>query len=279
MKNYSGKTALITGAGSGIGRLMALEFAKRGASVVVWDLNSEGGEETVRQIEAAGGKASFYGCDVSDFTEVKRTADQTVNDYGVPWFLINNAGVVTGKSIEDTTEEDVKRSFRVNTFSNFWTVKAFLPGMRKRGSGHIITIASAAGIIGVVNLADYAASKHAALGFAESLRVELFRTGYSKIATTAVCPFFIGTGMFAGVKTRFPLLLPILKPETAVKKIMKGVRRKRAYIRMPWLVNTVFLLRYLPVGLFDRVSRLLGLTAAMDEFTGREKVSAETADN
>ena len=135
-------------------------------------------------------------------------------------------------------------------------------------SGHVVTIASAAGVVGTSRLVDYCASKHAAVGFDESLRLELRRLG-TKVTTTVVCPFYISTGMFEGVKTRFRLLLPILTPEYAVDRILDAIRRNRPRLIMPRLVYVTWLGRLLPVRLFDAIMEFLGVNRSMDEFVGR----------
>jgi all-trans-retinol dehydrogenase (NAD+) len=119
--------------------------------------------------------------------------------------LINNAGIVSGKKILDITERDLKKTFDVNAISHVFTVKEFLPEMLKQDKGHIVSIVSVAGIIGVPGLSDYCGSKFAAFGIDESLRLEL-KNLKSNVTTTCVCPYFINTGMFEGVKTDFPLL-------------------------------------------------------------------------
>jgi len=131
-----------------------------------------------------------------------------------------------------------------------------------------VTIASAAGIIGVARLSDYSATKFACFGLDESLRGE-FRKSRLRIHTTVVCPYFIDTGMFAGVKTRFSFLLPILKQERASARIFKAVARRRSRLLMPPLVYTVWLLRLLPVRWFDFIADLLGINRSMDKFHGR----------
>ena len=117
--------------------------------------------------------------------------------------------MVSGKRFLDCSDDEIRRTMAVNTMAHFWTVKAFLPEMIARDSGHVVTVASAAGTIGVSRLADYCASKFAAVGFDESLRVELGQIAPG-VVTTVICPFFITTGMFDGVRTRVPWLLPIL---------------------------------------------------------------------
>jgi all-trans-retinol dehydrogenase (NAD+) len=137
-----------------------------------------------------------------------------------------------------------------------------------RNSGHIVNIASAAGLIGVRGLADYCASKFAAFGFNESIRMELRRIK-SGVRTTVVCPFFIDTGMFSGVKTRFPLFLPILKSSYAAKKIVNAVLKNKEQLIMPRLVGALFILRLFPPAVVDRAAAFLGVSRAMDEFKGR----------
>lgn len=265
--NIKDKLVLITGGAGGIGRLMALDFAAREARVVVWDLNGD----ALKALEEEGrGRGLFIKamiCDVSDRTGVYKQAEILGRELGPVDILINNAGVVSGTTLLDTPDEKIIQTFNVNTFASFWTCKAFLPGMIKRNSGHIVTISSAAGLVGVVGLAEYCASKFAAFGFDEALRMEL-RSMKSGITTTVVCPFFINTGMFDGVKTRFPLLLPILEPSYAARRIVRAVLKKRKRLIMPRLVQGVLILRFLPVSFLDFVADFLGISHSMDTFRG-----------
>ena len=115
--------------------------------------------------------------------------------------LVNNAGIVTGKKFLDATDGAIEKTFQVNTLAHFWLGKAFLPSMIDKNHGHVVTIASMAGIFGMAGLCDYCASKYAAVGFDESLRNELVAMAKDGIHTTVVCPYFINTGMFDGVQT------------------------------------------------------------------------------
>jgi all-trans-retinol dehydrogenase (NAD+) len=141
--------------------------------------------------------------------------------------------------------------------------------MIRQNSGHIVTIASAAGLIGVANLADYSASKFGVFGFHEALRSELSRAK-TAIKTTIICPFFINTGMFKGVKTRIPLLLPILKSEYVARRIVGAVLKNRKRVILPRFVYTIFLLRLLPTAWLDAVASFFGINHCMDDFTGRK---------
>jgi all-trans-retinol dehydrogenase (NAD+) len=140
--------------------------------------------------------------------------------------------------------------------------------MKERNRGHIVTIASAAGLVGTSKLTDYCSSKFAAVGFDDSLRLELDRLGLD-IQTTVVCPFYISTGMFAGVKTRWPIVLPILDPDYAVDRILAAIRNNKRRLIMPRFVHAVYAARLLPVASFDALMRFFGISKSMDEFTGR----------
>jgi len=269
MSDIAGKHILITGAASGIGRLVALKMAALGGRVSGWDINAERLDQTVAELKQAGREpAHGFVCNVARRDEVYRVAGQTQSAAGPVDILINNAGVVSGKRFLDLPDEKIEATFAVNTLGLFWVTKAFLPAMIERNSGHVVTIASAAGTIGVAKLADYSASKFAAFGFDESLRFEL-RQLAPGVQTTVVCPFFIDTGMFKGVKTRFSLLLPILKEDYVASRIVQSVQTNRRRLIMPRMVYVVAPMRLLPVGLFDWVASFLGVNASMDDFIGR----------
>ena len=268
MSEYAGRYVLVTGAASGIGRRMALRIAREGAHLVLWDVNARGAEEVRDEIVAAGGRASAYACNLADRREIATVAARTLRECGRVDILVNNAGVVSGKTLLDASEDDVLRTFDVNALALFWTTRAFLPAMMARDSGHVVTIASAAGIVGTSRLVDYCASKHAAVGFDEALRLELKRQG-SRVQTTVVCPFYVSTGMFAGVKTRFRFLLPILDPDYVTERIVDAIRRDRRRLVLPRFVYATWLVRVLPVPVFDALMELFGVNKSMDDFTGR----------
>jgi all-trans-retinol dehydrogenase (NAD+) len=275
MKNIRDKLILITGGASGIGQLMAFAFAEKYARVIIWDIN----DYTMKVVEDIAHERNLFirgmVCDVSDRNAVYSQAQKLVADFGPLDILINNAGIVSkkgenvnGPAFLGIPDESIIKTVNINALSLFWTCKAFLPSMIERNSGHIVTISSAAGIIGVKGLSDYCAGKFAAFGFDESLRMELRRMK-SAVKTTVVCPFFIDTGMFEGVKTRFPLVLPILRKDYAVKKIVKAVLKNKKRLIMPRFVYSVYLLRLLPPSIMDWTANLFGISHAMDDFRGR----------
>lgn len=233
MTNPANKTALITGGASGIGRLMAEQLAALGARVVLWDINASGLDEVAAGIRARGGTADTFACDLADANAIHATAARVLAEVGGVDILVNNAGIVIGKSFLETTDAQTEKIFAINSLALIRITREFLPGMIARGQGHIVNIASAAGIVGVPRLADYCASKWAAIGFDEALRLELRHAGHSKMITTVVCPYYIATGMFAGVRTRFPLLLPIMKPKVVAARIVRAIRKNHRRVVMP----------------------------------------------
>jgi all-trans-retinol dehydrogenase (NAD+) len=267
MTDLREKNVLITGAGSGIGRLLAEKIAAQGARVILWDIDEAALADVYRAIEGRGHRVSSYRCDVSDAAGIEATAQRAIADWGPVDILINNAGIVTGKPILESEEAEIRRTFDINTLAHFWTVRAFLPGMLERGSGHIVTVASAGGLVAAPKLSDYSASKFAAVGFDEALRMELAGAGH-QIKTTVVCPYYVSTGMFEGVKTRFSWLLPILEPEYVADMIVKAIRKNRRRLLMPRFVYTALPLRVLPVRWFDALIGFFGVSRSMDEFTG-----------
>ena len=260
---------LVTGGASGIGRLVAERLAALGARLVLWDLDPEALHRTVPAVEAHGRHTvAGYVCDVGDRTQVYETARRVRDEVGSVDVLVNNAGVVSGQRFLDLPDEKIEATFRVNTLALFWTGKAFLPDMIARNRGHVVTMASASGYVGVARLADYAASKWAAVGFDESLRMELRRLAPG-VKTTVVCPFYVATGMFAGVRSRFGSLLPILEPAAVADRIVRALRRDQRRVVMPRLVGLLPLARIMPVAAFDAVVDFLGVNTSMDEFVGR----------
>ena len=272
---YAGACVVITGAGSGIGRLMALRIVEEGGRVAIWDINGEAARTTADMANAQVGadpsdpKAIAFTVDVTDNAAVQRAAADTIDALGRVNVLINNAGVVSGAPFEDLTEQQIRRTFAVNVLSLFWTTKAFRPALKKQQRAAIVTVASAAGIVAVARQTDYAASKFAAVGFTNSLRSELKKAG-SHIHTLTVCPYYIDTGMFEGVTTKFPLLLPILKEQAVADRIVEAVAKGRERLIMPPFAAVAGFVAALPPKIADPIYGIFGLNEGMDHFTGRK---------
>ena len=268
----AGRRLLVTGGAQGMGLLIARGAAARGAHVAIWDLNGRALPDAVSRIAATRRNENQIvvsdAVDVGDPDAVSGAAERLRASFGEVDVLVNNAGVVSGKRLVDLSPEEVLRTLRVNTAALFWTTGAFLPSMIERGEGHFVTMASAAGLIGVPGLSDYCASKFGAVGFHESLRSELRRTAPG-VRSSLICPFFVDTGMFAGVRTRFPFLLPILQPSRVAEAAVRAIEKDRAMVVLPWFVHSLKLLRLLPAGWLDPIAAFFGIHAAMDTFSGR----------
>ncbi|NXF73232.1 RDHE2 dehydrogenase, partial [Sclerurus mexicanus] len=272
-KNVSGEIVLITGAASGIGRLLSLKFGKLGATLVLWDINQEGLKETVRLARENGAaRVHCYICDCSKRQDIYRVADQVKKEVGDVSILVNNAGIVTGKNFIYSPDSLVEKTMEVNTMAHFWTYKAFLPAMIACNHGHLVSIASSAGLCGVSRLSDYCASKFAAVGFAESIDVEMRTLGKNGVKTTIVCPYTINTGMFDGVKNKWPRLLPMLDPEYVAEKIVTAVQRNQEMLLIPRILYFMFVLKaILPWKATVLLLDYFGVLHLMDTFKGRPK--------
>lgn len=266
--SFSNSIVVVTGAASGIGRLMALGAATRGATaVVLWDVNEKALASVSAEIEARGVKAHPFVVDISDRASVMATAKKVLASAGVPDVVINNAGVISGKRFLDLTESDITKTYAVNTLALYWTLQAFLPSMKKQVSGRLVTIASAGGLAGSATQTDYAGSKFAAVGFTESLRAEL-RDDSSGVSTLTVCPFYINTEMFDGVKSGSPLL-PIQDQHLSTTKILDAIESRKRELLLPGMVYTVRIFRLLPTAVFDFLADAFGINKAMKTFRGR----------
>ena len=269
MEPLSGKNILITGAGSGIGRLMAHYFADEKANVALVDINEQAAKSVTREISSRKVRASYYLCNIAESEAVAQTADRIRRDFGAIDVLVNNAGTVVGKSFFDITLEEMQRTMNVNFWGHLFFTKAFIGDMIARKSGAIVNIASSSGLIGMPMLSAYAASKFAEVGFSEALRRELKKFGHKGITVTCVCPYIIDTGMFKGFK---PMVLsPFLKPEYAARKIVDGAKKGKPYVMLPpHSIYSSMVLKLLPTHLFDWLLKMSGAERAMDCFEGRK---------
>uniref|UniRef100_A0A1I7ZMU0 Short-chain dehydrogenase/reductase family 16C member 6 n=1 Tax=Steinernema glaseri TaxID=37863 RepID=A0A1I7ZMU0_9BILA len=269
-KGVKNDVVLITGAGSGIGRLMAVEFAKLGAKLVLWDINEKGNSETKAMVTQYTSEVYTYTVDVARYKDIYAVADVVKSDIGPVDILINNAGVVTGKELLDCPDEAMEKTMAVNTNSNFYTTKAFLSHMLENNRGHIVVIASLAGKFGLAKCVDYCASKFGAVGFAEALNAEIVSKGKLGVHVTTVCPYYIDTGMFAGSRTFAPHLLPVLKPEYVVERIMEAVLTNTEYVYIPrFSYLTSFFGSFLPTKANFALTTYFGINHTMDAFVGR----------
>ncbi|KAI5226081.1 estradiol 17-beta-dehydrogenase 11 [Manis pentadactyla] len=243
-KSVTGEIVLITGAGHGIGRLTAYEFAKLKSKLVLWDINKHGIEETAAECRRLGAKAHAFVVDCSNREVIYSCAKQVQAEIGDVSILINNAGVVYTSDLFATQDPQIEKTFEVNVLAHFWTTKAFLPAMMNNNHGHIVTVASAAGHTVVPFLLAYCSSKFAAVGFHRALTAELAALGKPGVKTTCLCPNFINTGFIKNPRTS---LGPTLEPEEVVNRLMNGILTEQKMIFVPPVISLLTVMeRILP---------------------------------
>jgi short-subunit dehydrogenase len=269
MTKIANRSVLITGGASGIGKLLAEKcLEQRAYRVILWDINEVNLLETKEEFARDGYEVITEVVDVADLNDIIRAAENLRNQIGTLDILFNNAGIVVGKSFEQHTHRDISKTIDINVSGVMHVALEFLPGMIDQEEGHIINIASAAGLIPNPNMSVYAASKWAVVGWSESLRLEQ-QESKTNVKVTTVMPSYITTGMFDGVKS--PLLTPELDPEYIVDKIMQAVKNDEIILMEPFMTKTIPLLRgILPTKAFDFIAgKIFGVYKTMDNFRGR----------
>ena len=270
---FKERRVLITGGASGIGKIMGRMSLEKGASaLIIWDINQQSIDAVVEEFKGLG-RVVGYRVDVSDHTAVAEAYVKVKTEIGDVDILINCAGIVTSnKTFDQISTSEIERTMSINAVGPMIVALQMLPDMVARDSGHICTIASAGGLIANPRMSVYAASKWAAIGWSDSVRVEL-QERRSKVRITTVAPYYITTGMFDGVRSP---IIPLLKPEKAAKEIIKAIERNTNFrcimplIPVPYHF-TRLMQGLLPSPLFDWLfGRVVGIYHTMDNFTGRK---------
>jgi len=262
MKYLRGKNAVITGSASGIGRATALEMARQGMNVVFADVNEAGMEEAAAQARDLGVKAAVKKTDVSVKEEVKALVDFAIEEFGGIDTMMNNAGVGVITEMRDLSlEKDWEWIVGINFWGTIYGCHYVLPHMIQRGSGHIINVASAAGIFTVPGGAAYSATKFAVVGMSEVLRSEVAGLG---IGVTCVCPALVKTSIADGTRTTGLVEMDLTKifkywgqrPEKTAAKILKGVEKNKRLLLPTIDAKMFYYLKRFSPGLSSGISLL-----------------------
>ncbi|NWI18073.1 RDHE2 dehydrogenase, partial [Crypturellus soui] len=233
-KNLAGEIVLITGSAKGIGRQVALKFASLGTTLVLWDIDEEGNKETRALAQEKGAKRVFaYKCDCSNREEVYEQAEKVKKEVGDVSILVNNAGILIGKTFSDLSSDEFEKTIRVNFLGQAWTCKAFLPAMIACNHGHLVSMASATALASFYKQSDYSASKFAVVGLMEAIDYEMYQAGKNGIKTTIIYPSFVNTALVRGVRSYNQLFFPVYEAEYVASRIVDAVQKEKFYLIMP----------------------------------------------
>lgn len=239
------KVAIVTGGGSGIGEAVSLELARRGARVVVADINGDGAQRVAEAIASSGGQATASRTDVSQEQDIKHLVEETAAAYGRLDYQFNNAGIAIGGDARDLTLDQWRRVLDVDLYGVLHGTLAAYPIMVAQGFGHIVNTSSAAGLLPTPLNAPYCTAKHAVVGLSLSLRFEGADLG---VKVSAVCPGWVRTPIFdSPVMVNLPreLAAPpkrvkMIEASHAAQVILDGVARNQALIAFPGYVRSAW---------------------------------------
>ncbi len=263
MSSFEGKVAVITGAGSGIGRALALNLAKKGAKLALSDIDTDGLAETVRQAQAFGAQVKSDRLNVAEREAVLAYADDVVAYFGQVNQVYNNAGIAYNGNVEQSEFKDIERIIDVD----FWGVvngtKAFLPHLVASGDGHVVNISSLFGLIAVPGQSAYNAAKFAVRGFTEALRQEMLIAKHP-VKVTCVHPGGIKTAVGRNATVAdsqdqqtfaefFDKRLAIHSPQMAAETIVNGVTKGHARVVVGWEAKAIDVLARITGSGYQRI--------------------------
>ena len=270
---------LITGAAGGLGRQLALHWAREGAVVALWDVRAAALDAVCDWLSRENGvpAASLHPrcVDVADARAVSRAAESQLRALGPVRVLVNNAAIVHGHRLLAATDADLQRAIEVNVLGHFWTVRAFMPQLASHSEGgSVVTISSLMASVPCAGLADYCASKAAVCQLHECLRCEIrLRAAPPRVHCLLVLPYLLDTPLFDGGESMrwqwLQWLFPAIEPARVARRVVHAVRTRQQMLVLPWVFAWLPLLLLLPLWLRDALLRLFTSHAAMENFRGR----------
>ncbi|HEY5526937.1 MAG TPA: SDR family oxidoreductase [Candidatus Anoxymicrobiaceae bacterium] len=270
-KDITGKWALVTGAGSGMGRTTSLELARAGANLILVDISGEALGRVAREVEALGRDCQTFCVDVTNWDQIKGMADTINSRYGALDILINNAGIAHMGFTIDTTFEEWRRLFDINVWSIIYMCKAFAPAMMKRKSGHIVNVSSGQAFFAVPTWGPYATTKFAVDGFSEALRYEMYMNG---VGVSTVYPGIVRTPFYDSITGGFMvkvgmwfLMATASKPETVSKLTVKGIIKNKRMI-IPAIMWPVYIFKPLAPLVFEISGRIVAWALRKEQRLG-----------
>ncbi len=267
MKNFNGRVAAITGAGSGIGRALAQALARRGAHLALSDIDEIGLVGTVARCEGFGVKVTSQRVDVTDRDAMYAWADQVVNDHGKVNLMFNNAGVALAATIEAMSYDDFEWLININFWGVVHGTKAFLPHLKAAGEGHVVNLSSVFGLISVPSQSAYNASKFGVRGFTDALRMELEMANCG-VSCTTIHPGGVKTDIAKNARMDASVMTStgdaerarrdfdnkaMTSPEKAARQILAAVANDRRRALIGPDAKLIDLISRLPAGLYQRV--------------------------
>ena len=267
MEQLRGRVAAITGAGSGIGRALAVELARAGTHLALSDVDEVGLAETVSKAEGFGVKVTSARVDVADREAVERWADEVVADHGEVNLVFNNAGVALGATVEGVRYEDFHWLMDINFWGVVHGTKAFLPHLKASGAGHVVNISSVFGLLGIPSQSAYNAAKFAVRGFTDALRMEL-EIEPCGVSATTIHPGGIKTNIAKNARMDDSVTamaddpeqarrdferMFMTTPEKAARQIVKAVQRNRRRALIGPDAKAIDLVSRLPASVVQKV--------------------------
>lgn len=268
--NLTGKRVLITGAGHGLGRAIALEFARAGAEAIITDREQTRVVGVVAELHELGCKAQGYAFDVTDSERVIAIGEQVRSELGAIDVLVNNAGIVFGGEFTKVPIERHLATVAINLSGLLTVTHAFLPDLIARPESRLVNIASAAAVLPLPSAASYAASKWGVLGFSESLQEELRQLGHRHVRISTICPSYISTGLFEGAKPA--TMTSLLTPESVAKAVRRAAERGTPFMMLPRSARIMHaFVSHLPRSTQTWICRRLGVASSMTNWRGRDQ--------